>query len=59
MHYVGFVVMRLIYNFTFISERDFIGFDEKGNRVLFMTSEADLTDMDDDKIKFRKSLFKK
>ncbi|XP_060565446.1 translation initiation factor eIF-2B subunit gamma-like [Ruditapes philippinarum] len=41
------------------SERDFIGFDEKGNRVLFMTSEADLTDMDDDKIKFRKSLFKK
>lgn len=41
------------------SERDFIGFDEKGSRVLFMTSEADLTDLDDDKIKFRKSLFKK
>ncbi|XP_052775197.1 translation initiation factor eIF-2B subunit gamma-like [Mya arenaria] len=41
------------------SERDFIGFEDNGNRVLFMTSEADLADMDDDKIKFRKSLFKK
>lgn len=41
------------------SERDFIGFDEKGNRVLFMTTEADLADLDDDKIKFRRSLFKK
>jgi len=42
-----------------VSERDFIGFDDKGNRVLYMTSEADLADMDEDKITFRKSFFKK
>ncbi|KAH3741886.1 hypothetical protein DPMN_048616, partial [Dreissena polymorpha] len=41
------------------SERDFIGFTQGSNRVLFMTSEADLADMNDDKIKFKKSLFRK
>ncbi|XP_060075039.1 translation initiation factor eIF-2B subunit gamma-like [Ylistrum balloti] len=37
------------------SERDFIGFDEQGDRVLFMASEADL----DEHIKFRKSMLKR
>ena len=41
------------------TECDFIGFDEKGSRVLFMTSEADLADKDDDKIKLRKSMLKR
>ncbi|KAL4235545.1 Eukaryotic translation initiation factor 2B [Mactra antiquata] len=39
------------------SERDFIGFE--GNRVLYMTSEADLADLDEDVISFRRSVFKK
>ncbi|OWF56358.1 translation initiation factor eIF-2B subunit gamma-like [Mizuhopecten yessoensis] len=37
------------------SERDFVGFDEQGDRVLFMASEADL----DENIKFRKSVLKR
>ncbi|XP_041359479.1 translation initiation factor eIF-2B subunit gamma-like [Gigantopelta aegis] len=37
------------------AERDFIGFDESGKRVLFLTSEADLEEY----ITFKKSLLKK
>ncbi|XP_052066030.1 translation initiation factor eIF-2B subunit gamma-like [Mytilus californianus] len=37
------------------SEKDFIGFDEKGDRVLFMASEADL----EDTVTFRKSVLKR
>lgn len=37
------------------SDKDFIGFDEKGDRVLFMASEADL----EDTVTFRKSVLKR
>ncbi|CAG2204136.1 EIF2B3 [Mytilus edulis] len=37
------------------SEKDFIGFDERGDRVLFMASEADL----EDTVTFRKSVLKR
>lgn len=39
------------------SERDFIGLDPKGSRVLLMTSEGDLAD--DNKVVFRRSVMKK
>lgn len=37
------------------SDKDFIGFDEKGDRVLFMASEADL----EETVTFRKSVLKR
>ena len=39
---------------NFITERDLIGLDEKGQRVLFMASDADF----EETVSFRKSLFK-
>ena len=36
-------------------EKDFIGLDEKGNRVLFLTSAADI----EESVTFDKSLLKK
>lgn len=38
------------------SEKDFIGFDEKGQRVLYMTSEADL---EEETVTFKRSVLKK
>ena len=40
---------------NFLLEKDFVGFDEKGNRVLFMTSAADVEDV----VTIDKSLLKK
>lgn len=41
------------------TERDIVGLDVKGNRVLFMSSEADLVDKDADFLNMKLSLFKK
>ena len=38
-----------------ISEKDFFGFDEKGQRVLFMMSEADM----EESVTLKRSLLKK
>lgn len=46
----------LIFTWTLISvEKEFFGFDEKGERILFMQSEADV----DENVSVKKSVLKK
>ena len=41
--------------FLFFPEKDFFGFDEKGERILYLTSEADV----EESVEIKKSLLRK
>ena len=57
-HFINVICSRCRVN-VYISEKDVICLDSKGNRVLFMSSEADLADKDDDQLFLRRTVLKK